>query len=136
MVREAETTATPNADNTAAVEAAEAVVEPHWLMCPITNALFRDPVFVVDSGNTYERDVVLDFWRLAGVAKDPLTNLQLATRDVRTNWGVRREVQSFLDDHPNYVPTGWDSRELPTPDAPNAVPEPAVAGVEVDEEGV
>jgi len=132
---EAETMAAPNADNVAAVEAAPAVVEPHWLMCPITSALFRDPVFVVDSGNTYERHVVLEFWRLAGVAKDPLTNLQLATRDVRTNWSVRREVQSFLDEHPNYVPNGWDSRELPSPDMPNAVPEPAAPDVEVDDEG-
>lgn len=133
-VQETETMAAPNTDNAAVGEATPTVVEPHWLMCPLTNALFRDPVFVVDSGNTYERDVVLGFWRIAGVAKDPLTNLQLATNDVRTNWAVRREVQSFLDEHPNYVPAGWDSRELPTPDVPNAVPEPAAANVEVDDE--
>jgi len=117
------------------VEPEATVVEPHWLMCPITNTLFRDPVFVVDSGNTYERNAVLDFWRQTGVARDPLTNLQLATHDVRTNWAVRRELQSFLDTHPNYIPAGWDSRELPTPDRPNAVPEPVEADEEVNDEG-
>jgi len=126
--------ATRNTNHAVEAGAAPAVVEPRWLMCPITNALFRDPVFVVDSGNTYDRDVLLDFWRTAGVAKDPLTNLQLATRDVRTNWAVRREVQSFLDEHPNYVPAGWDSRDLPAPDRPNSVqvPEPADADAEVN----
>jgi len=28
--------------------------EPEVLMCPITRAVFRDPVMVVDSGHTYE----------------------------------------------------------------------------------
>ena len=31
--------------------------EPEVLMCPITRAVFRDPVFVFDSGHTYERRV-------------------------------------------------------------------------------
>ena len=28
-----------------------------------------------------------------------------------TNWGLRREVQSFLDEHVNYVPAGWEDAE-------------------------
>ena len=33
--------------------------EPEELMCPITRAVFRDPVMVVDSGHTYERSAIL-----------------------------------------------------------------------------
>lgn len=25
-----------------------------------------------------------------------------------TNWGLRREVQSFLDEHAEYLPQGWE----------------------------
>ncbi|CAE8610876.1 unnamed protein product [Polarella glacialis] len=97
--------------------------EPSHLLCPVTQVLFRDPVFVIDSGNTYEREAVLGFWRHAGEPKDPLTNMRLESREVRTNWAVRREVSDFLDAHPGYVPEGWDSRELLPPDKPNVVPE-------------
>ena len=40
----------PDADLDADLDA-----EPEELMCPITRTIFRDPVFVVDSGHTYER---------------------------------------------------------------------------------
>ena len=32
--------------------------EPELLMCPITRAVFRDPVIAVDSGHTYERSAI------------------------------------------------------------------------------
>ena len=34
-------------------------VEPEALMCPITRAVYRDPVMVFDSGHTYERSAIL-----------------------------------------------------------------------------
>ena len=46
--------------------------EPEELMCPITRTVFRDPVFVVDSGHTYERSAILAHVERNG-AKDPLT---------------------------------------------------------------
>ena len=33
--------------------------EPEVLLCPITRAVFRDPVVLFDSGHTYERSAVL-----------------------------------------------------------------------------
>jgi hypothetical protein len=38
---------------------AEEVEEPTHLLCSITLALLRDPVFVPQSGNTYERDALV-----------------------------------------------------------------------------
>ena len=88
--------------------------EPEEFMCPITRAVFRDPVMVVDSGHTYERNDILEHFRRNG-AKDPLTRRALSSTKVMTNWAVRNVVQAWLDKHPGVTPDGWDSRELLEP---------------------
>ena len=88
--------------------------EPEELLCPITRTMFRDPVMVVESGHTYERNAVLAHFRRNG-AKDPLTRRALSSTKVMTNWVVRQFVQAWLDKHPGVTPDGWDSRELLEP---------------------
>ena len=88
--------------------------EPEELICPITRAVFRDPVMVVESGHTYERNDILSHFRRNG-AKDPFTNCALSSTKVMTNWAVRQIVQAWLDKHPSVTPDGWDSRELLEP---------------------
>jgi len=90
--------------------------EPEWLLCPITHAMFRDPVVVADSGNTYERSAILAYWREHRNPRDPLTNVNLKNNILVINRDKRREVQDFLDRHPDYTPVGWDCREVPCPD--------------------
>jgi hypothetical protein len=41
-------------------------------MCPITLQLFRDPVLLVGSGYTYEREAINE-WLSRGSVKDPAT---------------------------------------------------------------
>lgn len=89
------------------------IEEPAALLCPITNVMFRDPV-VTAHGNTYERSLLLQFWRQTGSAKDPLSNVDVS-RVVITNWGKRREVASFLQEHAGYIPQGWLNRDQPSP---------------------
>ena len=88
--------------------------EPEELLCPITRTVFRDPVFVFDSGHTYERIAILSHFDRNG-AKDPLTRLALSSTKVKTNWAMRNVVQAWLDKHPGVTPDGWDSRELLEP---------------------
>ena len=88
--------------------------EPELLMCPITRAVFRDPVMVVDSGHTYERSAILSHFERNG-AKDPLTRRALSSTKVMTNWALRNLVQDWVDKHPDVTPDGWDSRELLEP---------------------
>ena len=88
--------------------------EPEELMCPITRTMFRDPVFVVDSGHTYERSAILSHFERNG-AKDPLTRRALSSTKVMTLWSMRNVVQAWLDKHPSVTPDGWDSRELLEP---------------------
>ena len=89
--------------------------EPEELMCPITHAMFRDPVMVVESGHTYERSAILEHFEQRNEAKDPLTRRALSSTKVMTNWAVRQIVQAWLDKHPSVTPDGWDSRELLEP---------------------
>ena len=88
--------------------------EPVELLCPITRTVFRDPVLVVESGQTYERSAILTHFR-RNRSKDPLTGLALSSTRVVPNWAVRRIVQEWLDKHPDVTPDGWDSRELLEP---------------------
>mmetsp|Transcript_9616 Transcript_9616/g.22228 ORF Transcript_9616/g.22228 Transcript_9616/m.22228 type:complete len:402 (-) Transcript_9616:2-1207(-) len=86
--------------------------EPSHLCCPITLALFRDPVFCAESGTTYERAAIEEFWRNCPHGRrDALTNVELTSDTLYTNWGKRREVAAFLAEHLDYVPHGWRSRE-------------------------
>lgn len=91
------------------------VTEPDQLLCPITHAMYRDPVFVPESGNTYEREAITKYWASALPPRDALTNTIITNKELHTNWGVRREVQCFLDAHPGYVPQGWPDRKVPVP---------------------
>ena len=60
-----------------------AVEEPDALCCPITHCMLRDPVFVPESGTTYERDALLNFWSTsAGVRRDVLSNQPLSSEPV------------------------------------------------------
>jgi hypothetical protein len=74
--------------------------------------LFRDPVFVPESGNTNDRSALETFWTTSGRrARDPLTNRDLSSRTVFVNWDKRREVASWLSAHPAHVPAGWAGRD-------------------------
>ena len=94
--------------------------EPQHLCCPITHALFRDPVFVPESGTTYERSAIHEFWAQSGERRDALTNVPIQSDMLYTNWGKRREVANWLGDHSEYIPQGWRSRD----DVPPAQPRP------------
>merc|ERR1719420_2303716 len=88
------------------------------LRCPITLAMYRDPV-VIESGNTYERSAILLHWAGRGQPHDPLNNTTLSCDIMLTNWDKRREVQDYLVQRrancPNFIPEGWDSANVSIP---------------------
>jgi len=94
----------------------ERIVEPDSLLCPIMQVMYIDPCFVPESGNTYERSALERFWKTLPKPRDPLTNMTLSSTQTYPNWGVRREIQRFLEDHPDYVPQGWTDRHVPQPE--------------------
>eukprot|EP00931_Biecheleriopsis_adriatica_P010701 TRINITY_DN111775_c0_g1_i1.p1 TRINITY_DN111775_c0_g1~~TRINITY_DN111775_c0_g1_i1.p1 ORF type:complete len:289 (-),score=51.65 TRINITY_DN111775_c0_g1_i1:156-1022(-) len=84
--------------------------EPRHLCCPITHALYEDPV-VAMSGNTYERAALLEYWEQQGQLCDPLTNVALQSSMLIPNWDKRREVESFLSAHPSFVSSPGNERD-------------------------
>ena len=61
----------------AALRSASAASAPDHLCCPITCELFRDPVMLVASGHTFEREAA-EAWLAAGNATCPMTRLPVA----------------------------------------------------------
>ena len=84
---------------------------PHHLRCPITLALFRDPV-VTSAGHSYERSALLSAWRASGKRRDPSTGEAIAA-SLTPNWNLRQQVQAWLDARPGVVPEGWPDRRVP-----------------------
>jgi len=91
------------------------VEEPERLLCPVTHVMYKDPVVVAGSGNTYERDAVLAHWRIRGFPQDPLNNVEVDNALLIANWDKRREVEAFLAANVDYVPQGWNSRQPHNP---------------------
>ena len=85
---------------------------PAHLLCPITHVMFRDPVMLVESCHTYEREAIER--HLQNDRTDPLTRDRIDTAPV-TNMNTRNAVQAWLDENPGVTPDGWTSREMPPP---------------------
>ena len=85
---------------------------PAHLLCPITHVMFRDPVMLMESCHTYEREAIERCLREHGT--DPLTRNRIVTLPV-TNMNTRTAVQAWLDENPGITPDGWKSREMPPP---------------------
>ena len=74
------------------------------------------PVFVPETGNTYDKEPLFRFWRSlvrkSMNVKDPLTNVELKSSKVHVNWGKRREIVQFLEKYPDMKPTGWEVSDV------------------------
>ena len=88
----------------------EGEVEPLELLCPITGAMFRDPVIAADE-RTYERAAILEHiarrrryfrWPTSPYHGGPLEHTA-----VMTNWAVRAAVDRWLEENPLRTPEGW-----------------------------
>lgn len=88
---------------------------PDHLLCNISRELFRVP-YITDAGHAYERRHILKWFDGQNERKedlrDPKTNAKVSGF-LRPNWGLRQAVQAFLDDNPDFIPDGWETRMLP-----------------------
>jgi hypothetical protein len=89
--------------------------EPEHLMCSLSYMMLREPMFVPESGRTYERSFLEAFWKTCGETKDPVINVVINQSKTYPNWDVRRQVHQFLDEFPLYTPEGWPDRTVPPP---------------------
>ena len=86
--------------------------EPESLCCPITEEMFRDPVMVPESGNTYEFSTLEKCWKGTKKAKDPLSNEELKSTEVITDRKNRREGDRNKRREVDWNLDGWELRRL------------------------
>jgi len=72
-------------------------VVPASFFCPISHELMKDPVIVVETGQTYERNRI-EQW-LKNNSRDPLTNQQLHKRTLTPNIALRNTIEDFSKTH-------------------------------------
>ncbi len=71
---------------------------PHYLKCPISHELMRDPVTARD-GRTYERESIVEW--LSNHSTSPFTRQKIRIEDLFTNLNIRDAVQDYIDEHTN-----------------------------------
>lgn len=67
---------------------------PHWLLCPVSHRLLRDPARAAD-GYTYERGTALDCF-LAEGAVSPVSGRRLRNARLLPNYAVRAQLRLYL----------------------------------------
>mgnify|MGYP002630020956 CR=1 FL=1 len=72
---------------------------PDYLKCAITQDLYKDPVVLVQTGYTYEREAIARWLKTKRFGKqmtDPTTNVCVTCTDVVPNWQIRNAVEQWL----------------------------------------
>ena len=73
---------------------------PDEFHCPISQECMRDPVIVVETGMTYEREVIVEW--LSSNDIDPSTGVELGQRKQLTpNVALRQLIAAWQDGHIN-----------------------------------
>ena len=85
---------------------------PEELCCPITYALYRDPVRLraAADGRVFERDAIVSFWRRRPLA-DFLGGPQLSSALMDPAPDVQRKVAAWLGARPSLIPPGPESSD-------------------------
>jgi hypothetical protein len=69
---------------------------PRHLLCPITHSLMKDPVIVMASGRTYEREAIdRHMQESRGVPLDPITREPMYVSELTPNHTVRDAVAAW-----------------------------------------
>lgn len=69
---------------------------PEELCCPISGELYDDPVLLVESGQTYSRKSIEE-WFGKGHRSCPLTGKELISLNIAPNYTVKGLVQTWLE---------------------------------------
>eukprot|EP00210_Caulerpa_lentillifera_P005617 g5371.t3 len=65
------------------------------LCCPISGDIMRDPVILKETGMTYDRKSIEE-WFKRGQDRDPLTNVQLESKELMPNFALRAACHIIL----------------------------------------
>eukprot|EP00899_Mesostigma_viride_P016141 jgi/Mesvir1/24528/Mv21868-RA.1 len=69
---------------------------PAQYLCPISHDIMRDPVLLVESGQTYER-VSIEQWFARGNETDPLTNVRVTNKTLAPVLSLRSLIEQWVE---------------------------------------
>jgi len=70
---------------------------PETFFCPISHSLMKDPVIVAETGQTYERKQIEEWFNEN--SSDPLTNVDLKNKLLIPNIALRSTIENFNKKH-------------------------------------
>ena len=70
---------------------------PESLCCPISSELMKNPVIVVESGQTYDKESIMTW--LAKHETDPLTSKKITNMQFAKNYAIKRQVEEWVTKH-------------------------------------
>ena len=70
---------------------------PEELICSISQTIMSEPVMLIASGMTYEKEMI-ERW-LESNSTDPETGAQITSFETQTNWHCKRQVNKFIEDY-------------------------------------
>ncbi|KAL6763401.1 hypothetical protein V8C86DRAFT_1783906, partial [Haematococcus lacustris] len=68
---------------------------PEDFLCPITRELLNDPVIIVETGHSYERLALLQWWSSTHNFTCPKTGIRLQSLMLTPNWALRSAINSW-----------------------------------------
>lgn len=78
---------------------------PQSFLCPISYKLMLDPVIMLQSGQSYDRESIESWLKRGGRKNDPVTGMELKTTAYCTNWALRDVIRQWATDHGHSLPT-------------------------------
>jgi hypothetical protein len=67
------------------------------LCCPISSKLMKHPVIVVESGQTYDKESIEDWFKSHDI--DPLTKEKLTNKQFITNLTIKKVLEEWITKH-------------------------------------
>eukprot|EP00197_Chlamydomonas_leiostraca_P007451 CAMPEP_0202872422 /NCGR_PEP_ID=MMETSP1391-20130828/21179_1 /ASSEMBLY_ACC=CAM_ASM_000867 /TAXON_ID=1034604 /ORGANISM="Chlamydomonas leiostraca, Strain SAG 11-49" /LENGTH=267 /DNA_ID=CAMNT_0049553457 /DNA_START=132 /DNA_END=931 /DNA_ORIENTATION=+ len=68
---------------------------PPDFICPISREVMLEPVLLVETGHTYEKEALYTWWRSSGRPSCPKTGVHLSSLLVAPNWTLRGAIETW-----------------------------------------
>jgi hypothetical protein len=67
------------------------------LYCPISSKLMKDPVILIENGQTYDKESIEEW--VKNHDTNPLTNEKLTNKQFVTNFTIKKVVEEWITKH-------------------------------------
>lgn len=72
-------------------------IEIHSFLCPLTGKRMKEPVILIDSGRTYEKEAIVTYSLMND--RDPISGVELKTKLFIPNYAIQSAIQEIYKDN-------------------------------------